>query len=80
MVIHMALTADLPPEAGKLPLLSEALVSKLEELFPERCPDPSWDDRRIWREVGKVEIVRFLRAELEQQIQSSLETSINVHV
>jgi hypothetical protein len=62
---------DLP---GRLPLLSEALVSKLEELFPDRCPDPAASERAIWMHVGNVEVIRLLRHELDNQVSRSLET------
>lgn len=61
---------DLP---GRLPLLTEQLVSKLEELFPERSPDPKDTERAIWMKAGNVEVVRLLRHELDNQVARQLE-------
>lgn len=50
------------------PPVDEALVKKLEELFPEKCPEISATDREIWVYVGSRSVVRMLRAVyLEQQ-------------
>lgn len=50
------------------PPVDEALVKKLEELYPEKCPDISATDREIWVYVGARSVVRMLRAVyLEQQ-------------
>ncbi len=50
------------------PPLDEAVVKKLEELYPEKCPDVTASDREIWVYVGARSVVRMLRAVyLEQQ-------------
>jgi len=50
------------------PPVDEALVKKLEELFPEKCPDINASDREIWMYVGSRSVVRMLQAVyLEQQ-------------
>lgn len=50
------------------PPVDEALVKKLEELFPEKCPDINASDREIWIYVGSRSVVRMLQAVyLEQQ-------------
>lgn len=50
------------------PPLDEAVVNKLEELFPEKCPDITASDREIWMYVGSRAVVRMLRSVyLEQQ-------------
>ena len=50
------------------PPVDEAVVKKLEELYPEKCPDISASDREIWVYVGSRMVVRMLRAVyLEQQ-------------
>jgi hypothetical protein len=54
------------------PPLDEALVKKLEDLIPEKCPDIADDDRAIWMYVGQRQVVRMLRAVyLEQQDEAS---------
>jgi hypothetical protein len=50
------------------PPIDEALVKKLDEVYPESCPDPAASDREIWMAVGARQVVRMLRAVyLEQQ-------------
>lgn len=50
------------------PPIDEALLKKLEEVFPEKCPDITASDREIWVYVGSRSVVRMLRAVyLEQQ-------------
>lgn len=44
-----------------IPDITEDQLKVLEDLFPERCPDPAWDDRRIWMEVGKRAVVNIMR-------------------
>lgn len=50
------------------PPIDEALLKKLEEVYPERCPEIDASDREIWMYVGRCAVVRMLRAVyLEQQ-------------
>ena len=48
--------------------IDEALLKRLDEVYPEGSPDPSHSDREIWMAVGTRQVVRMLRAVyLEQQ-------------
>jgi hypothetical protein len=50
------------------PPIDEALIKKLDEVYPESSPDPAASDREIWMAVGCRQVVRMLRAVyLEQQ-------------
>jgi hypothetical protein len=50
------------------PPIDEALLKRLDEVYPESCPDPASSDREIWMAVGTRQVVRMLRAVyLEQQ-------------
>ena len=50
------------------PPIDEALLKKLDEVYPEASPDHSHSDREIWMAVGCRQVVRMLRAVyLEQQ-------------
>ena len=50
------------------PPINEALIKKLDEVYPESCADPALSDREIWMAVGCRQVVRMLRAVyLEQQ-------------
>jgi hypothetical protein len=61
-----------------IPPLSPTLVEALDKRFPERCPDPAWSDREIWRRVGQREVVRLLRQELEKQQHNILRDTVFV--
>ena len=50
------------------PPIDEALIKRLDEVYPEYCPDQASSDREIWMAVGCRQVVRMLRAVyLEQQ-------------
>ena len=50
------------------PPIDEALLKKLDEVYPERCADPTATDREIWLAMGARQVVRMLWAVyLEQQ-------------
>lgn len=50
------------------PPIDEALVKKLDEVYPESCADPAASEREVWMAVGARQVVRMLRAVyLEQQ-------------
>lgn len=50
------------------PPIDEALLKRLDEVVPEKCPDPGDSDRQIWMDVGRRSVVRMLRSVyLEQQ-------------
>lgn len=59
------MSSDLP---GRLPLISEAMCVALEQLFPDTVPSPADPERDIWRKVGNVEVVRFIRDEFNNQL------------
>lgn len=50
------------------PPIDEALLKKLDQVFPDKCPDINDSERRIWVDVGARGVVRMLHAVyLEQQ-------------
>ena len=50
------------------PPIDEALIKRLDEVYPESCPDPAASEREVWMAVGCRQVVRMLRAVyLEQQ-------------
>jgi hypothetical protein len=63
------------PQVTSFPGIPGDLLEALDERFPERCPDPAWDERRIWREVGAREVVRYLKAIHEEQTRDILNTN-----
>tara|TARA_E500000305_G_scaffold47729_1_gene37290 strand:- start:23551 stop:23736 length:186 start_codon:yes stop_codon:yes gene_type:complete len=42
------------------PPLDEALIRKLDEIYPEQCPSTDMQDREIWHYVGARSVVRML--------------------
>ena len=55
------------PQAEKFPPVSKELIDKLNELYPEQCPDPKWDDRTIWMRAGERRVVRKLLQAYDNQ-------------
>jgi hypothetical protein len=53
------------------PPIDEALLKKLDEVFPEQCPGIEDSDRRIWMNSGARSVVRMLRAVYLEQQQDS---------
>ena len=42
------------------PPIDEALIRKLDEIYPEHCPSTDQEDREIWHYVGARSVVRML--------------------
>ena len=42
------------------PLIDEAIIRKLDEIYPEQCPSTDMQDREIWHYVGARSVVRML--------------------
>jgi hypothetical protein len=55
------------------PAIPEDLLLALEERFRDRAPDISWTEREVWRHVGEVGVVRFLRAEFSEQNETVIQ-------
>ena len=56
-----------------IPPISKALVSYLQDLFPDRCPDEGMTDREVWIAAGAAKVVRKLSHEHEAQTKKALE-------
>ena len=50
------------------PALDESILRRLDEQYPEKCPEADWTDRQIWIYVGQRSVVRMLRAVYSEQI------------
>ncbi len=55
------------PTDETFPQVTEALLLKLEKIWPDRCPEITQADREIWWKSGQVSVVRYLRVEHERQ-------------
>jgi len=52
---------------GKPPYVPLELLEWLEETYPDRCPDETTPERRVWINAGAAKVVRKLRAMYERQ-------------
>ena len=43
-----------------LPDLISSLIKKLDELYRQRYPEITWEDREIWFKAGQRSVVDFL--------------------
>ena len=41
------------------PPIEEALIKKLDEIYPEKCPELEAKDREIWHDGGARSVVRM---------------------
>jgi len=64
---------QLPP-IRNLPNLSSSLIKKLDELYPKRFPDLSWNDREIWFKAGQRSVVDFLQQAYDEQNETIIST------
>ena len=54
-------------ESEQFPPVSRSLVEKLEEMFPDRCPTKPIENFELGKLAGRVEVIAFLRSEMELQ-------------
>lgn len=57
-----------------MPMISEAVVKRLEELFPDKCPDLTNSEKDVWFKSGQVSVIRFLRQTYNEQLQENILT------
>ena len=57
-----------------IPPISKALVTWLDRLFPDRCPNVNMTDRDIWMAAGAAGVVRKLAHEHNEQATRALES------
>ena len=60
----------------KSPPISQELITFLDARYPDQVPNPEETDRQIWRRVGNVEVVRFLKRLFEEQNENILENKV----
>ena len=49
------------------PILDKALIEYLEELYPDKAPDLSMEEKLIWFSAGQVSVVRHLKDQYNLQ-------------
>jgi hypothetical protein len=65
----------MPEPLFDCPAVTPELVKYLQEAFPNRCPDPSWNERRVWMAAGAANVVEGLRMALLQQQREATTTA-----
>lgn len=66
----MNLSSDL-----KLSPIPKDLLEDIQRLFPNRCPKEQDSERRIWMEVGKQELIEFLKVQYQRQQKAAKDMS-----
>lgn len=56
-----------PLDHAAFPPVPPSLVKRLDELFPDRCPNLSEPDRMVWYSAGQASVVSFLKSILKDQ-------------
>lgn len=65
---------DIPSEfqSGNWPAIPESIITRLNECFPERTADLSWDEKQVWFASGQRSVVRFLNQVFLEQNETVL--------
>ena len=50
-----------------IPNINESLLQYLEELYPDKAPDLSMEEKQVWFNSGQVAVVRHLRDQYNLQ-------------
>lgn len=50
-----------------IPYIEAEILAYLEELYPDRAPDLSMEEKLIWFTAGQVSVVRHLREQFKLQ-------------
>ena len=49
------------------PLIPEDIIKYLEEVYPDKAPDISMEEKLIWFTAGQVAVVRHLKEQFKLQ-------------
>ena len=65
---------EVPEEfkTSTFPELSEALVQRLNECFPERTPELAWETKEVWYASGQRSVIRFINQVFAEQSETVL--------
>ena len=50
-----------------IPTLTEDIIKYLEEVYPDKAPDISMEEKLIWFTAGQVAVVRHLKEQYKLQ-------------
>ena len=56
----------------EFPVIPEALIKVLNEMWPERCPEMDWTEPQIWHYVGQRSVVKYLMQVFKDQNENVL--------
>ena len=57
----------------RVPTFSSDLINKLDQDYPNKCPDPLDDERSIWMRVGARRLVDKLKTHLTMDEEDATE-------
>lgn len=49
------------------PYVSQELIAALDQLYPDRCPEPGTAAWEVWFQAGRASVVRKLKTEFARQ-------------
>ena len=61
---------DIPPlnvYTPRPPILTKEIIAYLEEVYPDKAPDLSMEEKEIWFTAGQVSVVRHLKDQYRLQ-------------
>lgn len=58
-----------------IPYIETEVISYLEELYPDKAPDLSMEEKLIWFTAGQVSVVRHLKEQYKLQEETKYVSS-----
>lgn len=58
-----------------IPYIDPEIIAYLGELYPDKCPDLSMEEKLIWFTAGQVSVVRHLKEQLKLQEETKYVSS-----
>jgi len=58
-----------------IPYIDLEIIAYLEELYPDKCPDLSMEEKLIWFTAGQVSVVRHLKEQFKLQEETKYVSS-----
>lgn len=58
-----------------IPYLEAGIIAYLEELYPDKAPDLSMEEKLIWFTAGQVSVVRHLKEQFKLQEETKYVSS-----
>jgi len=55
------------------PYIDPDIIEYLEQMYPDKAPDLSMDEKLIWFNAGQVSVVRHLKEQFKLQEESKYE-------